>query len=187
MNHRCSAGDEHDAMAYGAVVSISPRRTLFTRERGASLVGVLVVLIILGAMGAMGAVAVSAIGGNAGTTLATTPHEFATRGSTPSAGKSTNVVTEAALSATCVADFTSLTTALQVYATLHGANPPAGTSWVLGIQSGSASLTSWPSDPGHFTFKWNGTTLTVVPRRGASSGGSVGSAASSSGCYAPLS
>ena len=174
-------------MAYGAVVSISPRRTLFTRERGASLVGVLVVLIILGAMGAMGAVAVSAIGGNAGTTLATTPHEFATRGSTPSAGKSTNVVTEAALSATCVADFTSLTTALQVYATLHGANPPAGTSWVLGIQSGSASLTSWPSDPGHFTFKWNGTTLTVVPRRGASSGGSVGSAASSSGCYAPLS
>ena len=142
------------------------------------MVGLLFMLIILGVMAA---VAVSAVGGTGGNTLPTTPHE-----TTTSAGESNNVAIQAALGATCVADFAALSTALQVYTALHSVNPPAGTTWVRGIESGSTLMESWPSDPGHFTFTWNGSALGVVPRHGATSTGSAGSQNSSSGCYAPL-
>ncbi|NNN08639.1 MAG: hypothetical protein HKL85_05535 [Acidimicrobiaceae bacterium] len=148
------------------------------RDQGASLLGLLLVLIILGVMAA---VAVSAVGGKGGTALPIASH-------TPpaSVGEPSNVAIQAALSVTCVADYQTLSTAVQVYATLHGANPPAGTSWVAGVQSGSSLLQTWPSDPGHFTFTWNGASLVVVPRHGVPSTGSAGSTNASSGCYAAL-
>ena len=164
--------------SYHSILAKSPRSVSSSRDRGASLVGLLLVLIILGVMAA---VAVSAVGGTGGTVLRTSGQT-----TTTSAGESNNAVLQAALSATCVADFTSISTAVQVYATLHTSDPPAGTSWVPGVQSWAALLQSWPSDPGHFSFTWDGTTLGVVPRHGAASAGSAGSAASSSGCYAPL-
>lgn len=157
---------------------MSPGLATSSRERGASLLGLLLVLIILGVMAAA---AVSAVGGTGGNTLPTTPHE-----TTTSAGEPNNAAIQAALSATCVADFESLSTALQVYATLHSTNPPVGISWVAGVQSGSTLLQSWPSDPGHFSFTWNGTALGVVPFHGAPSTGSAGNVSSSSGCYASL-
>lgn len=165
-------------MAYYSAMNLSPRCAPPRRERGASLLGVLLALIILGVMAA---VAVSAVGGTGGNAPATTPLETAT-----STGEPNNVASAAALATTCVADFASLSTALQIYATLHGSNPPAGTSWVTGIQSRPTLLQSWPSDPGHFIFTWNGTVLGVVPRHGVSSTATAGSASSSNGCYASL-
>src|ERR1035437_7085487 len=117
-------------------MNLSPRVTPSRGDLGASLVGLLFVLIILGVMAAA---AVSAVGGTGGNTLPTTPHE-----TTTSVGESNNAAIQAALSATCVADFESLSTALQVYATLHSTNPPVGISWVAGVQSGSTLLQSWP-------------------------------------------
>ena len=147
------------------------------RDRGASLVGLLLVLIILGIMAA---VAVSAVGGTRGSSLPTTPL------TTTSAGESNNAAIEAALRVTCIADYETLSTALQVYATLHGTNPPAGTAWISGVQSGATLIESWPSDPGHFRFTWNGAELGVVPRSGTSSPRSMGAPGSHNGCFAKL-
>jgi hypothetical protein len=129
-------------------MNLSPRVTSPRRDHGASLVGLLLMLIILGVMVA---VAVSAIGGTSGITLPTTA-----RDATTSLGEPTDVAIQTALSAACAAEFETLSTALQVYTTLHSANPPAGTTWVTGIESGSTLMESWPSDPGHFIFLWNG-------------------------------
>ncbi len=163
---------------YHSNMESSPRLAPWIRDRGASLVGLLLALIILGIMAA---VAVSAVGGTGGNTLPKSAQK-----TSPSVGQPNIATLQAALSATCVTDFTSISTAVQVYSTLHSSDPPAGTSWVTRVHSGTALLQSWPSDPGHFTFTWNGTTIIVVPRHGASSTGSAGSTESSSGCYAPL-
>jgi hypothetical protein len=148
-------------------------------ERGASLLSLLFVLIILGVMAAA---TVGALDGTGSTTLPTTPGV-----TTTSTGETPNAAVSAALRATCVADYQTLAIALQVYSALHGANPTRGTSWAIGMESGSTLLESWPSDPGHFTITWNGTTLGVVPQRGVSASGSPGSQRSTSGCYASLS
>jgi hypothetical protein len=143
-----------------------------------SLVGILLMLIILGVLGA---VAVSAVDGTG------SPSSLPSSTSTVagSSGTSGGDI-QAALNAACVADYETLSAAVQVYATLHGINPAAGTSWVAGIEAGSSLLQSWPGDPGHFTFTWNGTSISVVPHHGASSAGSAGSSASATGCFAPL-
>jgi len=151
----------------------------FHADRGASLLGLLIVLMVLGVMAA---VAVSAVSTTA--PQATTPNSSVT---TTSTGESNIAAIQAALTATCIADYQTLSTAVQVYTTLHSANPPAGTSWATGIESGSSLIQSWPSDPGHFTFTWNGSALGVVPVRGTASRGSDGSAGAASGCYASMS
>ena len=80
----------------------------------ASLLGLLLMLIILGVMGA---IAVSALDGQSSSVLgpATT---------LPGGGAASNAPSAAALQAACVADYQTLDVALQVYATLHGSNPP---------------------------------------------------------------
>ena len=159
-------------------MTIASESTLGPSERGSSLLGILIVVLVLGVMAAY---AVSAVGGTNTPTVAPTSSVTST-----TAGEPANVAIQSALTAACVADYQTLSTALQVYATLHNANPPAGTSWATGVQSGSSLIQSWPSDPGHFTLTWNGTTLGVVPRGGAASSGSAGSTHPPTGCYAPM-
>ncbi len=142
-----------------------------------SLLGLLVMLIVLGVMGA---IAVSALNGPGSSVLPSST-------TLANAGPSSNTPTGAALQATCVADFQSLAVALQVYTTLHGAPPPAGTAWATGVQSGTTLIQSWPSDPGHFTFTWNGTALGVRPEHGTACVASAGSADPPTGCDATLS
>ncbi len=102
--------------------------------------------------------------------------------SASSTGASANADTQAALNATCVADFAALEGDLQYYVILHGVNPRAGTSWFTTGSSASV-IASWPSGPGHFRFTWHGRGLGVTPPHGDSSMGSTGKG-SSSGCYA---
>ena len=143
----------------------------------ASLLGLLLMLIILGVMGA---IAVSALDGQSSSVLgpATT---------LPGGGAASNAPSAAALQAACVADYQTLDVALQVYATLHGSNPPAGTAWVAGVPSGTKIVESWPSAPGHFRLTWNGSQLGVVPEHGTSSRGSAGTSQPPTGCDATLS
>jgi hypothetical protein len=148
-------------------------------DRGSSLLGLLFVLL---ALGIMAAVAVSAVSGPGSTTPSLTSPVTST-----SAGEPVNVAIQAALTAACVADYQTLSTALQVYSTLHNANPPAGTSWALGVESGSSLIGSWPSDPGHFVLTWNGSELGVTPIRGIASLGSDGGEHPATGCYASMS
>ena len=141
-----------------------------------SLVGLLMVLLILGVLGA---IAVGSLGPTSAPTAVST--------SSISGGPPSVAPSEAAIRALCLADYQSLSTALQVYDTLHGTPPPAGTSWVAGIESGSSWLAAWPSDPGHFTFVWDGQHLGVVPHHGRPSSSSAGSSSPGSGCWATLS
>jgi len=158
-------------------MTVASETTQGQSERGSSLLGILIVVLVLGVMAAY---AVTAVGGT------NTPTVAPTSVTSTTAGEPANVAIQSALTAACVADYQTLSTALQVYATLHNANPPAGTSWATGVQSGSSLIQSWPSDPGHFTLTWNGTTLGVVPRGGAASSGSAGSTHPPTGCYAPM-
>jgi len=136
-------------------------------------------------MGVMAAVALTSLNGP--TTANPTGDAPAQNGTTPtSAGPAANAADEEALRAICVADYGTLTTALQFYQTLHGVLPAAGTSWAAGVQSGSSLLQSWPSSPGHFSFTWNGATVGVVPAHGKASEGSEGTGSSATGCYARL-
>lgn len=160
------------------MVPTGPMTSSRRDEHGASLLSLLLVLIILGVAAAL---TVGALGGTPGTTLPTSPGVTTTaKGETP------GDVSAAALHAECIADFESLNIALQVYESLHGANPVAGTSWVSTVPSGNSIMESWPSDPGHFTFAWNGSDLSVTPHRGLTSRGSLGAQQPSSGCYASL-
>lgn len=158
--------------------TMSRERSATGAQRGSSLLGLLLVLLVLGVMAA---VAVSSLGGGGVATLPTTPLVTST-----STGEPVNVALQASLTASCVADFQTLTTALQVYSALHNADPPAGISWASGIESGSTLVASWPSDPGHFTLTWNGKELGVAPVHGTASVGSPGAARDANGCYATL-
>ena len=153
------------------MVNPLPRRR--EHERGASMIGLLLVVLILGIMAA---VAVSAVGGGGPVGR---PSAVPTTSSGSTAGE-----IDAALRAACEADYETLSVALQVYQTLHSHLPPAGSAWVAGIQSGTQLVQAWPGDPGHFSFSWNGVVLRVIPRHGAVAVGSVGNSAS--GCDATL-
>ena len=154
--------------------SASPRH-----DERASLLSLPFVLIVLGVMAAA---TVGALAGTGSSTLGTTPGVTTTM-----IGETGNAAAPASLRATCVADYQTLAIALQMYSALHGANPTRGTSWAIGKESGSTLLESWPSDLGHFTTTWNGTTLGVVPQHGVTASGSPGSQRSTSGFHASLS
>ena len=142
-----------------------------------SLIGLLVVLLVLGVMGV---VVVGGLGG-----LGVTTSVQGTPTSEPVVSGVSGVLV-ATLRATCVADYTELSTALQVYETLHSSAPSAGTQWVAGVASGQTIMESWPVSPGHFSFSWNGTSLRVRPHEGPVAVNSAGSSNPPSGCDANL-
>jgi len=98
-------------------MTIASESTRGQSERGSSLLGILIVVLVLGVMAAY---AVTAVGGT------NTPTVAPTSVTSTTAGEPANVAIQSALTAACVADYQTLSTALQVYATLHNANPPAG-------------------------------------------------------------
>jgi hypothetical protein len=156
---------------------VSTCRIWSRNDGGASVVGLLLALVILGAMAA---IAVSALD----TTVAGVDHPGSPAVTTPTIVASG--AASAALRAVCVADFEALSAALRVYEVTHGAPPAPGTSWALAGTGGARLLATWPSDPGHFRFTWNGATLGVVPRRGTRSVASAGDPHVASGCDAAL-
>jgi hypothetical protein len=149
-------------------------------DRGASLIGLLVVLVVLGATAA---IVVAALPTTSSVTLPTTSttHTTGGRGTTTTTSRT---IVSAALIAACVADVQAVASAAQTYATLNGAPPPAGTSWATAAVKGGPFLHSWPSAPGQFAVRWDGATVVVTPAHGQAAQGSPGTATPATGCYA---
>lgn len=83
----------------------------------------------------------------------------------------------------CLADYSSIATALSTYKELNNASPPAGTAWAASGGS-DALLQAWPGESSYYRLTWNGHTLNVIPRRGTSSVGTSGTSSPPTGCYA---
>ena len=151
------------------------RPSRFARtEEGFSLLGTLSVVLILGVL------AMIAL------TSAPSPSSPSPSGS---AGRATTLPSSPASGASlatmlaCKTDFLSLTLAVEDYLAANGVNPPAGTTWATRPTNGGALIQSWPVING-FTFVWNGSKLSVVPKKGLSSTGSFGTSSPPTGCFA---
>jgi hypothetical protein len=91
----------------------------------------------------------------------------------------------ASLAATmaCKTDFVSLTLAIENYLTANGAKPPNGTSWATKSTTTGPLLQSWPSIAG-FSFVWNGSQLSVIPKKGLPATANFGTSSPPTGCFA---
>ena len=168
-----------------------PSRTMrrqhnVTRPRsqvGSTMLGLLGVLI---ALSVLAAIAVSAVGGLSGPSAKSNASSLSAVGNGNGVGTGVGGYgdVQVGLTATCVADFDGLSVASQTYEALHGAPPPAGTSWLIDTNGAGHANQSWPSLAGHFAFTWNGRALLVVPQHGTSSNDSAGSVTGRTGCYA---
>jgi hypothetical protein len=85
----------------------------------------------------------------------------------------------------CAGDFASVDAALGGYRALNGAAPAPGTAWATSKAHGGPFLQGWPSGAPNFSISWNGTVLSVVPKKGTESHGSTGTVSPKTGCYAP--
>lgn len=159
---------------------VTPRTPLDQRsvtrwtEQGFSLLGTLSVVLILGVL-AMIALA-SSPSLNRPTSTGSVGHET-TVPSSPASGASL------ATMLACKSDFLSLTLAVQEYRATTGVNPPSGTLWATSPPSGAALIQAWPTVNG-YTFVWNGSNLSVVPKKGRSSSGNFGTSSPPTGCFA---
>jgi hypothetical protein len=148
------------------------------REEGVAMLGILLTVIVLGIMVV---IMLKTLGGPSDAT--TSP------GATTLPGATTTTVTpesgaqEAAVSA-CQANFQAIETALGDYRALNGSLPAAGDAWATATANGGPYLQVWPESAPYYSITWNGAQLSVVPVRGASSHGSVGTSTPKSGCFA---
>lgn len=83
----------------------------------------------------------------------------------------------------CKTDFVSLTLAIENYRAANGAKPPSGTSWATKSTNAGALIQSWPSIAG-FSFVWNGSQLSVIPKKGLPATASFGTSSPPTGCFA---
>jgi hypothetical protein len=156
---------------HGTVRTHGSRRV--RSESGVGMVATLAVVVILGVIVTIViSNGPSSPGGSAGGTTTTT--------TVKSIGTEAN---EAAVSS-CLGNYATLSAALATYRTLESSAPPAGTAWATSSASGGALLDSWPTDAPYYVISWNGVTLNVIPRRGASSHGNQGTSTPATGCYA---
>lgn len=154
-----------------------------TEERGASLLGLLIVVLVLGVMAAV------TLGG-----LGFTPNEaFTGIPSTMPGGGAVYATTTApralgarasAARAACRHDFETVQKALHHYEVSHGRPPPPGRAWALRRSGGSVPMETWPGDARYFHINWDGSKLSAVPNAGAASRGSAGTSSPASGCFA---
>lgn len=86
--------------------------------------------------------------------------------------------------AACITDFNTLAAVAQNYLTNNAVEPPPGTGWATSRSHGGPYVTSWPNESGLFRVSWNGAQLVVIPARGPTSTGNVGTARPRTGCYA---
>lgn len=84
----------------------------------------------------------------------------------------------------CQANYQAIETALADYRSLNGTSPAAGVAWATTTANGGPYLQVWPENALYYSISWNGTQLSVIPVRGASSHGSDGSISPKSGCFA---
>jgi type II secretory pathway pseudopilin PulG len=148
------------------------------RDQGFSLIAILAVVMLLGIL------ATIAVSVNLSTSPAGPP---TTASPGPGVGTTTatnvgSVSRQATLSA-CEASYASVDAALEAYRTMNGRSPARGTAWATSAADGGPFLQSWPSDP-RYAITWDGSLLSVVPSRGATSHGSFGASSPPSGCYA---
>jgi hypothetical protein len=142
------------------------------------MVSMLIVVVILGALAAIvltsspGPTTSGTVATGSPTTTTTTPQSIA------------GVVPPAQTSA-CEADFASLETAIGTYRTLNGGSPAPGTAWATSTANGGPFVQAWPSGAPNFSITWNGSQLSVLPKKGAASHGSYGSSSPVTGCFAP--
>lgn len=154
------------------------RRTsgFLAADQGYALVSMLIVVVILGAIAAI-ALTSSPGPTTPGTAAAGSP----TTTTTPQS--IAGVVAPAQLSA-CEADFTSLETAIGTYRALNGGSPAPGTGWATSTANGGPFVEAWPSGAPNFSITWNGSQLSVLPKKGTASHGSYGSSSPATGCFA---
>lgn len=145
-----------------------------TSERGASMLGILLVVVILGVL------VVITLSSNFGTTPTTLPAvpgvTTTTAPTSPASGAN-----EARVGG-CEANYASIEQAISTYRALNGGNPPAGTSWALSSANGGPFFQSWPTDVS-YSITWSGSTLSVIPVHGRAARGSYGSSSPASGCF----
>jgi hypothetical protein len=141
------------------------------------MLATLLTLIILGVMVV---IMFNTLGGSpSGTgTGSTIPGVTTTAPSTPESGAQ-----EAAVAA-CQANYQAIETALADYRSLNGSLPGAGTTWATSSANGGPYLQVWPESAPYYSIAWNGAQLSVVPVRGATSYGSIGTSAPKTGCFA---
>jgi hypothetical protein len=155
-------------------------------ERGSSLIGLLIVLLILGLMaaatlGGLGYTSNPALTGvpltmPGGAVIVTTT---STTTLTPS--QSSNFSTTAIVN--CRADYARVSAAVLSYERLHGSLPPEGKTWADTKVDGSPLLRVWQRDKHYYSIVWNGFALSVVPAKGVTANGSVGTSSPPTGCF----
>jgi hypothetical protein len=143
-------------------------------EGASSLLGILTVVLLLGGIAAFAVTQVPTAG------IGTTTTSNGPGGVT----QTTSLPSSSVLVAECVYDYATVAAALSDYETLNGAPPRAGTSWATSTTAPGPYVQSWPQGEGRFAIRWNGTSLVVVPARGAASVGSSGATSPPSGCEA---
>jgi hypothetical protein len=147
-------------------------------DQGYAMVSMLIVVVILGALVTI------ALAGPHGPTPSVTVDKGSPSTTAATAQSIAGVVSRAQVSA-CEADFTSVDTAIGEYRTLNSGSPSPGTAWATSTTSGGPFMQSWPSGAPNFSISWNGSQLSVVPKKGATSHGSYGTSSPATGCFAP--
>jgi hypothetical protein len=150
------------------------------KENGVAMIGTLAVVIILGIL--VSIVLASNHTATPSTTVGTTSSGAAA--TTTTVPQSVGSAAQQAAVATCQFDYEAIEAALMNYKTLNGANPAEGTAWATSSAKGGPYMQSWPDGRPYYTLQWNGTTLNVVPSRGTSSHGSIGTSTPVTGCFA---
>ncbi|MCU1363911.1 MAG: hypothetical protein JWM55_1739 [Acidimicrobiaceae bacterium] len=96
------------------------------------------------------------------------------------------IASEAQLAAVsgCETNFATIATAIQTYSAENGSPPPAGISWATASTRGGPFLQSWPTDSPYYAITWNGVSENVIPKKGITSRGTLGTSSPATGCYA---
>jgi hypothetical protein len=147
-------------------------------DEGVAMLATLLTIIILAVMAV---IMLNTLGGSPSGTGTGTTIPGATTTTTPATPE--NGAQEAAVSA-CQLNYQAIETALADYRSLNGSLPVAGAAWATAATNGGPYLQVWPESAPYYSITWNGTQLSVIPVRGASSHGSDGTSSPKSGCFA---
>jgi hypothetical protein len=145
-------------------------------EDGVAMISTLVTVIVLGVI--------------AGVVVSESSHSKPGPSPTLSGSTTTTappgIATEAQLAAVsgCKTNFATIATAIQTYGAENGSPPPAGISWATASTRGGPFLQSWPTDSQYYTITWNGVSENVIPKKGITSRGTLGTSSPATGCYA---
>lgn len=86
--------------------------------------------------------------------------------------------------ADCRADYARVSAAVKNFVRLNDVLPPQGMAWAHTVVNGSPLLRVWQRDIHYYSIVWSGSTLSVVPAKGATAHGSAGASTPPTGCFA---